>query len=105
MQGSLSEAPALFFEGAHHCRRAHAQYTGSVADAAAIERHLDHLLFDLRHPPRVVILQEKDPPLAVRIIAPIALFAIRLLPIFHDLRASTPRTLHCDNRHSSSSFR
>jgi hypothetical protein len=41
----------------------------------------------------------------VRIIAPITLFAIRLLPIFHDLTASTLRTLHCYNRHSSSSFR
>jgi len=52
-----------------------------------------------------VIPQEKDPPLAMRIIAPIALLAIRLLPILHDLTASAVRTLHCYNRHSSSSFR
>src|SRR5262245_15923040 len=105
MQGSLSEAPALFFEGGYYSRRADTQYTGSVADAAAIERHLDYLLFDLRHPPRVVILQEKDPPLAGRVHTPIALCSIGLLPIFHHLAVSTLRTLHGYNRHTSSSFR
>jgi hypothetical protein len=40
----------------------------------------------------------------MQIIAPIALFAIGLLPVFHDLTASTLRALHGDNRHSSSSF-
>jgi hypothetical protein len=76
-----------------------------MADAAAIQCHLDHSLFDLWLPPRLMILQEKDPPLAVRISAPLALLAIRLLPIFHDLTASTLRALHCDNRHKPSSFR
>src|SRR5260221_11051817 len=94
MWGSPGTAPALFFEGAHHCRRADSQHAGSVADATAIERHLYYLLFDLRHPPRVVILQEKDPPLTVRIRAPIALCTIGLLPIFHYLTPSTRRTLH-----------
>jgi hypothetical protein len=95
----------LFSESAHHRRRADSQHAGGIADAAAIEPHLDYLLFDLRYPPRVVILQEKDPPLRVRIGAAIALCTIGLLPIFHHLTASTLRTLHCYNRHTSSSFR
>jgi len=95
----------LFFESAHHRRRADSQHAGGIADAAAIERHLDYLLFDFRHPPCVAILQEKDPQLAMRISAPIALCTIGLLPIFHHLTASTLRTLHCYNRHTSSSFR
>jgi hypothetical protein len=47
---------------------------------------------------------KKNPTLAGGIIAPITLFAIGLLPIFHDLRASALRTLHCDNRYTPSSF-
>ena len=103
--GSPGEVPTLFFEGGHHRRRAHAQHAGRVADAAAIQRHLHHLLFDSRLPPRVVLQQEKDPPLAGGIITPIAVFAIGLLPIFHHLPASTLRTLYRDNRHNPSSFR
>ena len=57
VRDSPSEAPALLFEGGHHRGRADTQYAGSVADAAAIERHRDHLQFDLWHPPGVVIPQ------------------------------------------------
>src|SRR5262245_46321423 len=103
-RGSPNEAPVLFFEGGCHCRRTDSQYTGGITDATAIERHLYYVLFDLCHQPRVVVLQKKDPPLAVRILAPIALLAIGLLAICHDLTASALRTLYCDTRHRSSSF-
>ena len=55
--GSPGEAPALLFESGHHRDRADTQYAGSAADATAIERHRDHLLFDLWHPPGLVISQ------------------------------------------------
>ena len=103
--GSPGEVPTLFFEGGHYRRRADSQHAGRVADATAIQRHLYHSRFDLRLPPRVVILQEKDPPLAGGIITPIALFAIGLLSIFHNLTTSTLRTLYCYNRHNPSYFR
>ena len=57
LQGSPGEAPVLFFEGGHHRRRANSQHAGSVADAAAIQRHLYPSLFDSWPPPSVVILQ------------------------------------------------
>jgi hypothetical protein len=69
-----------------------------------IERHIHHLPLDLRQPPCVVILQEKNPPLLVQILAPVALLAIGLPPVFHNLTASTPRTPYFHNRHSVSSF-
>ena len=50
----------------------------------------------------------KRPVLAIvisLIITILGVFAIRLLPVFHDLTAPAVRTLHCDNRHTSSSFR
>src|SRR5262249_32139737 len=79
------------------------QHTGGVADAAAIERHVHYLPFDLRHPASVVIPQGKDPPRAIPLITPIALFAIGPPPTPPHFFPPPPRTLYCDNRHNPSS--
>jgi|SRR5581483_5489847 len=65
-----------------------------------LERHVDHLLLNSQLPPHVVILSQKDSPPAVWIITQIPLLAIGLPSVFYDLRTSTRRTLHCDNRHT-----
>src|SRR5262249_54902927 len=101
-QGSPGGAPALFFEGAHHRRRAHPQHAGGITDAAAIERHVNDLPFDLRQPPGMVISHQEDPPLTVYVIASISLFAVSLPSISHDLTATALRTLHFDHSHTLS---
>ena len=98
----MTWSASAFFECRQHRRGAYSQHTGRVADAAAIERHVYHLPFDLRQSPFVLILQEKDPPLTVQVIAPKPLGAIGLPPVFHDRTAPALGTLDLDNRHGSS---
>jgi hypothetical protein len=88
-QDSLGGEPRLFFECGHHRRGTHPQHAGGIADTASIECHLYPLPLDLRHSPFVMVLQEKDHPLAVRILAPISLFAIGLPSVFHTLTTSS----------------
>ena len=91
-----------FFEFVQDRVSTNAQDACGIADAAAIERHVYHLPFDLRQSPFVLILQEKDPPLTVQVIAPKPLGAIGLPPVFHDRTAPALGTLDLDNRHGSS---
>jgi hypothetical protein len=73
-----------------------AQHAGGITDATAIEGHIDDVAADLRYSAPILILEEKDPPLALPIVTPIALGAIGLLTRLDDLCAVTVRTLHRD---------
>jgi hypothetical protein len=51
-----------------------------VADPAAIECHIDDLAADFRYPAPILILEEKDPPLALPVLTLLALGAVGCLP-------------------------
>jgi hypothetical protein len=53
---------AAFFYYGDHGRGTNAQHAGGVADAAAINSHVNDLAADLRHAAAILILQEKDTP-------------------------------------------
>jgi len=75
------------------------QHPGGIADAAAVECHVDHLAADFRHPAAILVLEEKDPPRALSILTPIALGAVGLLARLDDLCAVTVWTLLWDVDH------
>ena len=58
--------------------------------------HIDHLATDLGDPAPILVLQEKDPPLALPVLTLIALGPVGLLARLDDLRAVTVGTLYRD---------
>ena len=67
---------------------------GGIADPAAIQRHINYLAADLRHPAPILILEEKDPPGALPILTLIALRAGGLLARLDNLCAVTLGALY-----------
>src|SRR5262249_46644868 len=79
--------------------RAHPQPPGGSAAAAALERPLDPLLFDFRLPPFLIIGQQKNRPLAVRILPSRALRTVGLFAGFADIDAVTLRARNGNRDH------
>jgi hypothetical protein len=63
-----SHGLTIHFYYGDHRRGAHAQYAGGIADAAAVERQVDHLAADYGYPAAILILQEKDAPRASTVV-------------------------------------
>jgi hypothetical protein len=88
-----------FFECGDHCRWAHPQHPGGIADPAASESHVDHLAADVGGAAAILVLQEKDPPRALRVLTPLALGPVSLFPRLEHLCALTVTTLNRDVDH------
>ena len=63
----------LFFEFVQDRVSADTQHSCGIADAAAIEGHIDYLASDFRYSTSILVVQEKDPPGAPTILTLIAL--------------------------------
>jgi len=88
-----------FFDGVDNRRGTDASDTGRVTDPTAIESHVDHPLFHRRKSALVPVLEEKNVPRTVRVVTPIALFAMALLAIPHDIDTLTVWTANLDIGH------
>src|SRR5262245_18897092 len=79
------------------------QPSRGIADAATIDRQVDHLAVAVGCSAPVLGLQEKDPPLTLSVLTPIALGPVGLLACLDDLCALRVGTLHARGRRPSAS--
>jgi hypothetical protein len=92
----------LFFELVQDRVSADAQDACGIADAAAIESHVDNLLFDLGSTPFVGRLKQERLVGTVGIMTAIALLVCIGLPAFGDVVTLTIRTRHSNQDHGIS---
>jgi len=90
--GSLRWAQALFFQCVNDGGRADLQHPCRIADTAAIETHIDDLLFDRRGTSFVEEIQLKAVTRTVGVLALIALLTRFGLAAFDDLVTVTVGT-------------
>src|SRR5215813_871031 len=64
-----------------------------------MDDHVDHLAADFRYPAPVLVLQEKDPPLALPVLTLMTLGPVGLFACLDDRCAVTVRTLYRDIDH------
>ena len=91
-----------FFEFVENCVSPDAQDTCGIADAAAIERHVDHLCFDFGSTPFVGRMQQERLMGTVGIVTTIALLVCLGFPAFGDVVTLTIRTRHSNQDHGIS---
>ena len=66
--GLVCRRVTAFFYYGDDGRGANPQHAGGFADPAAVERQVDYLAADFRYSAPILVLQEKDPPLALPIL-------------------------------------
>jgi hypothetical protein len=97
--GVTGRSTTTFFYYGDHGRGTDPQHTRGVADAAAIERQVDHLTADLRDSAAILVVEEKDPPQALLVLTALALGAVGLFARLDDFSVVTVRALHQDRDH------
>jgi hypothetical protein len=75
------------------------QHTGRIANATAIERHLNNLVFDLRRLTGVGIVEQEGAALAGLLPAAVALLAFRTLAVSDDIDSITMWTVEYQGNH------
>jgi hypothetical protein len=73
-----------FFECVEDGAGAHVQHTGRIANATAIERHIDNLVFDVWQLARVGIVEQEGATLAGLLPSAVTLLAFRTLAMAND---------------------
>ena len=92
---------ALFFQGVNNSSRTDLQHPCRIADPAAIETHIDDLVFDRRGTAFVEEIELKAVMRAVGILALIALLTRFGLAAFDDLVVVTVGTKHGNEYHDA----
>src|SRR3712207_6589090 len=87
-RGVLTDSSAaLFFQFVNYCGRANLQHACRIADATAIEDHLDYLLFDRGEEPPIGRIEKEGLVGARWVLTPIALLPGIMLATYHHLTA------------------
>jgi hypothetical protein len=88
------EAGRFFLQGVHDGGGTAPDNPGRIAAPTAMERPIQHLLLPCREAALLRVVEEKEVPRTVRVVTPLALWAMTLLARPHDLDPLTVWTMN-----------
>jgi len=77
------------------------QHTGNIANATAIQAHLENLLFDFRLAAMVTVLDEKRLRWTAGMLTAVPLFPLGGDPMFNHVGVLTRGTAHLEEGHGN----